>query len=94
MCATPVRNCHTLEAPLSAEDLVVQVCVLRAVEAVYLVVGRHNAHCASLLYGSLERLEVDLAHCSLVSDHVNASAVGFLVVECVVLEADSCTGVL
>ena len=94
MGSTPVGDRETFEAPLPAKDLVEQMLVLRAVETGDLVVGRHDGHGAAFPYDGLERLEIDLAHRTLVDDHVHAAAVHLLVVEGEVLHAGGRSGIL
>ena len=94
MSSSPVRHCHAFESPFVAEDLIVEVGVLRAVVSIYLVVSRHYAHCSSFLNCRLERLEINLTHCPFVCDHVHASAVCLLIVQGIMLEAYCCTGIL
>ena len=87
--ASPVRYGHSLETPFATKYFIEKMCVFRAVISVDLVICRHHAHCAAFLDCRLEWLEIYLTHRTFVSDDIDASTVGLLVVEGEMLQADS-----
>ena len=78
--AAPIGNHEAFEAPLLLEDVVEQVRVLGAIQAVHLVVCRHHRPHTGLLHGRLERREVDLLEGPFVDLLVDAMPFEFLIV--------------
>ena len=82
----PVGLDEPLEAPAVAQDSRLQVLVLGSPDSVDLVVGRHHAKDARLLYRRAERREVDFVERPKVAVGVDVVAVPLLVVEAEVLD--------
>ncbi len=57
----PIGHQRRLEAPLFAQHLKVEKCILRSVLAVYQVVAVHHGAHMGLLHRSLERRQINLA---------------------------------
>src|SRR4029453_17548142 len=85
MPRTPVGDHQTFEAPLLTQDLGQQPVVLRAVGAVYLVVGTHDRPRLRGLHDPLERRQIDLAETPLIDLRTDPKSIILLVVGGIVL---------
>ena len=81
----PVADHHTVESPFALEYAVQGEVVVAGVCAQYLVIGAHDAPCATLLHGGTEGREVYLAHGPLADAHIDVPALLLLIVQRVVL---------
>ena len=86
MYRTPVRDNKALETPLFAQYLSQQPVVLRAVNAVHLVVGAHHRPRLGELHHPLERRQIDLPQGALVDLCANPKSIILLVVCGIVLQ--------
>ena len=82
----PVGHENTLEVPVVAEDVDVEVGVFGGVKAVDEVVGIHDGGNVALFYGGFESGKVDFVHRAVVDDGVGIVAEEFGVIAEVVLD--------
>ena len=76
----PIRHDDAIESPLGAGNLVIQVAVLRHVEAVHQVVPVHDRTDVALLYRRFESRQVDFAQRAFINDRIGVMTIEFRVV--------------
>ncbi|CCZ47875.1 predicted protein [Bacteroides sp. CAG:661] len=85
--AAPVRNDHTVEAPLSFQDVLQEIFVVAAVLALVQVVRAHDGPCLALLHSGLEGRQIDFIQGTVVHHDIQCRAIDFLIVQRKVLDA-------
>ena len=87
----PVRHQHALKSPVLAQDIDIEVTVLRRVLAVDQVVGVHHCADMSLLHGRFEGGQIDFADGTVVDDGIGIVPQEFAVVSQVMLDSGADT---
>ena len=90
----PIGDDEAVETVFTAQNVVKQLPVFTAFDAVDEIVGAHDGEHAAILHRRLESRQVDLAQCPLAYGLVNVKPVGLLAVDRIVLRASGHVGFL
>ena len=89
--ATPIAHHHSVEFPVSFQDLVQHDGIMAVVLVLIKIVGSHDTPSLTLGNGCLESRQVDLMERTVVDNDVNLMAVVLVVVQRIVFDAGSHT---
>ena len=91
VCCAPVGNNNAVKAPFVAQNGLLKLLVIGAVDTVKLVISVHNGPRLAFFNGNFKSGEVNFAQGALVNNAVNRHTAHFLIVGCKMLEGGSDT---
>ena len=86
MCSTPVRNDNSVKSPFATQNIVKQILIVTSMLILVIVVAAHYSPCPAFLHSSSERRKIYFIECAVIHNRIRCVAVGFMIVECKMLD--------